>query len=132
MNKAVKVLIALLCLPMLGQGLVTVFNPMAMVDTYGVIPDGSHGLNTMRGAIGGLPVAMVLLILIGAWRHDTTWFLAVALVATTVAFCRLIGFGLDGVQAVDLLPFTMELVFAGLLVAAHQKFPFKQIRRGQA
>jgi hypothetical protein len=119
MNKAIKVLLGLLCVPMLATGLLTVFSPMEMLEHYGVDPVGSHGLNTMRGALGGMQVAMVVGMVIGLWRGNTTWFLAVALTGGTVAFCRLISFGLDGVAAADLLPFTAELVLAGLLLVAH-------------
>jgi hypothetical protein len=121
MNKAIKILLGLLCVPMLGTGLLTVFSPMEMVEHYGLDPDGSHGLNTMRGVLGGMQVAMVIGMVIGLWRGNTTWFLAVALTGSTVAFCRLISFGFDGVAAADVLPFTAELVLTGLLLVAHRR-----------
>ena len=121
MNRAIKILVVLLCLPLLAQGLSTIFGPMGMVETYGLVPQGSHGLNTMRGVLGGLPVGLVLMMAFGLWRRNTTWFLAVALVVSLVAFGRLISLGFDGVDSADLLPVIMEIVLAVVMLVAHRR-----------
>lgn len=117
MEMATKVILGLACLLLGAMGLGMMFNPAAMIDKFGVEPSGVVGLSTMRGDIGGLLVSAVAMIGLGYKRSEPTWFLAVALVMSVVAFGRLVGFVLDGPSADTLPPFVIELVLAGLCVA---------------
>ena len=84
-------------------------------------PQGIHGLNTIRADIGGLLLVNVIMMVIGLWRCNTTWFLAVAVIMSTVALGRLIGLAIDGVDAAVVPPLVVELVIAGVMLVAHRR-----------
>lgn len=65
MNKAIRIFIGLLCLPLLALGLGAMFNPVGMADRFGVAPQSIHALNTIRGDLGGLLLGTVLMIVMG-------------------------------------------------------------------
>jgi len=96
------------------------------VGAYGLDPQGSHGLNTIR-YLGGLPLGMMMMV-VGLWRRNTTWFLAAALVVTTAAFGRLASFIFNGVDAADVAPVIMELLLAGLMLLANRKLKLEKER----
>jgi hypothetical protein len=121
MNNVIKIVVALLCLPLLALGLGAMFNPMGMLDKFAVEPQGIHGLNTIRGDIGGLLLCNVIMMVMGVWRNNTTWFLAVAVIMCTVAFGRLIGFVMDGIETAVAPALVVELVIAGVMLFAHQR-----------
>ncbi len=119
MNKAIKIVIALLCLPLLALGIATMFNPTGMLDKFAVEPEGIHGLNTIRADIGGLLLGTVFMMVMGLWRNNTTWFLAAAVLMGTVVFGRLVGLAIDGVDAAVVPPLVVELVIVGVMLLAH-------------
>ena len=121
MNKVIRILIALLCLPLLGLGLAAMFNPVGMGPEFAVEPQSIHALNTIRGNLGGLLLSAALITVIGLWCNNTTWFLATAVIMGTVAFGRLIGFVFDGVDMATVPAFVIELVIIGVMVLAYQK-----------
>ena len=121
MEKAIEIVVVLLCLPLLVLGLLAMFNPTAMVEKFGVEPLGSHGLNTIRADIGGLLLCNVIMMVMGLWRKNTTWFLAVAVVMSTVAVGRLVGLVIDGVDTAVIPPLVVELVIAGVMLIAHRR-----------
>jgi len=121
MDKAIKVGIGIMCIPLIILGLTAMFNPMGLVERLSVIPQGIHGLNTIRGDVGGLLMSAALLMIIGLWRSNTTWFLAVAVIMITVMFGRVIGLVVDGTDATLIPPFAVEIIVLGLMLAAHKR-----------
>ena len=53
MNMIVKVLAGLLCLLFIAMGVQSMFTPEWAIAQFGVTPDSAHGLNTLRGDLGG-------------------------------------------------------------------------------
>ena len=52
-------------------------------------------------------------------RHETTWFLAVAILMAAAALGRIVGIAIDGFDKAVLPPLVIELVIGGVLLAAH-------------
>jgi len=121
MNAAIKIAIALLSLPLLVLGFIAMFNPTGMFERLAVEPQGIHGLSTIRADVGGLLLGGAIMMLIGLWRSNTTWFLAVAVMMSAVAFGRLVGLVVDGVGNAVMLPLAVELVTAGLMLLARRR-----------
>ena len=121
MNKAIKILVALLSLPLLALGLSAMFNPTGMFETFGLEPQGILGLNTIRADIGGLLLGSAIMMFMGLWRGNTTWFLGVAAMMSTVAFGRLVGFVADGVDTAAAPALVVELVIAGVMLLANRR-----------
>ena len=124
MNTALKALIALLCLPLLVLGLSAMFNPSSVIEKFAVVPLDAHGWNTVRADIGGLLLGIALLMLMGLWRKNTTWFLAAALLSGIVAVGRLVGLAFDGADMAVVPPLVVELVIVGVMLTAHRKLLF--------
>ena len=121
MNTAIKVVIGLLCLPLLALGFAAMFAPTAVIDTFGVEPVGGLGLNTIRANVAGVLLGTAAMLVLGLWRRNTTWFLAAAVVAGIVAFGRLVGFAMDGVTADAVPPLIIESALIGMGVLAHKR-----------
>lgn len=119
MDTALKVLIGLVCVPLLVGGAKVMFDPTSMLERLAVDPQGAAGLSSIRGAIGGLMIGSAVMGVIGLVRGDTTWFLAVAVMMTVVTVGRLVGLGLDGMDPVGLKAAIAELVIVALMVGAH-------------
>ncbi len=122
MNNAIKILIVLLCLPLLGLGLTAMFSPLSVVEKVAVQPQGTHGLNTIRADIAGLLLGTVLMMVLGLLRRNTTWFLAAAVMMGVVAFGRLVGFAMDGLSTPAIPPFAVEVLIVSVMLVAHRRF----------
>lgn len=120
MSNPIRTLVVILCLPLIVLGLGTMFNPMGMLERFAVQPQGMHGLNTLRADIGGLLLGSATLMLLGAWRNNTTWLLAAAVMMGAVAVGRLVGLAFDGFEAAVVPPLVVELVIAGVAIFAHR------------
>jgi hypothetical protein len=123
MSRAIKISVVILCLPLLVLGLGAMFNPMAMLERFAVEPDGIHGLNTLRADIGGLLLGTAVLMLLGVFRNEKTWFLAAAVMMGVVAFGRLVGLAFDGFDPSVVPPLVVELVIVGAVIFAHRRLP---------
>ncbi len=119
METALQVLLGLLCLPLLALGAKVTFQPAGMLDDLGLDPRGAVGLNTIRGMLGGLLLSCVAMIVAGLVLHDTTWFLAVALVMGIAAIGRFVGVAADGFDKAVVRPIVVEVVITVVAVAAH-------------
>jgi len=121
MQMTLKIVIGLMALLMALMGLNAMFNPVAAAPQFGVTPEGIIGLSTLRGDVGGMFITTAVLLAVGLWRRQTAFFLAVAILMGLIAFGRLVGFAMDGVEQAVVVPFVVELVFVAVLVAAHYK-----------
>ena len=107
------------CVPLLLFGVRAMFTPAGMAETFGVATQSINGLSTIRGDLGGLLLGTALMIGMGLWRNNTTWFLAAALLMSIVAFGRIVGFAVDGVDTATIRPFVAELLIVGVMLFAH-------------
>ncbi|MEM7158508.1 MAG: DUF4345 family protein [Myxococcota bacterium] len=122
MDRVLKVLLGLISLPLLGGGLAIMFAPESMAAKTHVLPDGVVGLNSIRGAIGGLLVGSGAMLVTGLVRKNTQWFLAVAVMMAAVTVGRGVGLVVDGFAADSLRPFIAEIVIVTLTVIAHKRW----------
>ena len=99
------------------------FDPTGMIEQLAVAPRGLHGLNTIRGDIGGYMVGLALLMSAGLWTKNAAFFVATAIVMSTILVGRFAGLALDGFDAAVVPPIVIELVIAGVMVLAHRRLP---------
>lgn len=121
MNKALKILIGLLSIPLFVLGMKAMLDPTSMIQKWGMEPQGLTGLNSLRSMFPGVLVGAALMMQIGIWTKNTTWFLATALLMGVLSVGRLLSFVVDGFDAASLPPTVAELVALALLVFAHKK-----------
>ncbi|NNC98953.1 MAG: DUF4345 family protein [Gammaproteobacteria bacterium] len=120
MKNTIKIAIVVVCLPLAILGFGAMFDPYPVADQFAIELLGTHGLSTMRGDVGGLLLGSVIMAIIGLWRNNTVWFLAVAVMMLTVASGRLVGFLMDGVTPAVMTPLVAELIIAAVMIAAHR------------
>lgn len=123
MELALKVIVGLFALLFLFMGVGFMFDPGSNAAGLGLTPLGEHGLNTLRGDLGGLFIGSTLLLALGVLQRKGEWLLAVAVLMVVIAMGRLVGFVLDGnpTQA-TLVAFGFEIVIAIVLVLTSRKF----------
>ena len=94
MNRALQIIIGVLAALLLAQALWMVFDPRVTVDAMAIEATNGNllGLSTLRADVAGLFLGMGLMLALGLWQRNSTWFLAVAVLMGTIAFGRLVGF----------------------------------------
>jgi len=121
MERALKILVALIAIPLLIGGAKAMFDPTGLVERLAVQPAGIAGLSTIRGGIGGLLMGSGAMIVVGLVRKNTEWFLAVAVLMAVATLGRVVGLGLDGVVPAAIKPTVIEAVIVAVMLAAHRK-----------
>ena len=121
MNKGLRIFITLLSIPLIVLGLKTMFDPTSMIEKWGMEPLGLTGLNSLRSMFPGVLVGSGLMMLMGIWKRNTTWFLATALLMGVVAFGRILSFALDGFDSASVPPTVVELLALAVLVVADKR-----------
>lgn len=96
-------------------------DPNGMTETLGLKPLGATGLNNLRGVFPGVLLGSGLMMILGLWKKNTTWFAATVLIMAVVAAGRVASFGLDGFDSASLPPLVYELVVVILLVFADRR-----------
>ena len=119
MTTLVQVLLGVIALMTLGLGAKSMFAPKSMLDNFAVDPRGKAGLNTIRGVIGGLFIALMSMVVTGLVTGETLWFLAVAIVLGVVAAGRVVGLAADGFEKAAVPPLVLESVMVAVLVSGH-------------
>lgn len=114
-----QVLVGLSCLFLVGLGVKTMFTPNSMVELLAVKPEGSAGLNTMRGFLGGLFIGSAIVLTAGLVTGNTTFFLAVATVMGTVVIGRLVGIAFDGFDKKVVFPLIAEIFMVTTFIVAY-------------
>lgn len=122
MDLTLKIIAGLFALLFIFMGAGFMLDPAANAANLAVTPLGEHGLNTLRGDLGGLFLASAALILLGVIQNKGEWLVAVAVLMLFIAAGRLIGFVVDGnpVQA-TLVAFGFEIVIAAVLIFAGRR-----------
>lgn len=91
------------------------FNPMAPfnIDSIGLVPMESAqvvGLSNIRGTVGGLRLAIIALILIGAYYKKRDVLLSVAILVGTVSAGRFISLLIDGWELIGFITAAGEVM----------------------
>jgi len=122
MRHIAKIIPGLVALLFLVMGVNCVLDPMAGAAQMAIAPIGPEGLSTIRGDLGGLFLGSALLLVLGIWREQGTWLVAVAVFMLVIAAGRVVGFVLDGAPGqTTLTAFGFEIVIAvGLLYASRR------------
>jgi hypothetical protein len=71
-KKALQILIIILALQILFLGLETMFDPISVVEKWGISPIGNTGLNSLRSMFPGVLIGSGLMMIIGVWQKNTT------------------------------------------------------------
>jgi hypothetical protein len=121
MNKGIKIFIGLLSILLIFLGLKTMFDPTSMIEKFGMDPLGRTGLNSLRSMFPGMLIGSGLMMQLGIWKKNTTWFLAAALLMGVVAFGRILSFTVDGFDPASVPPTVLELVALAVLMFADKK-----------
>ncbi|NNL15690.1 MAG: DUF4345 family protein [Flavobacteriaceae bacterium] len=119
MEIVLQVLVGLSCLFLVVLGAKTMFAPNSMLELIAVKPEGSAGLNTIRGFLGGLIIGSSMVLTAGLVTGNTTFFLAVAMVMGTVVFGRLVGIAFDGFDKKVLFPLVAEIIMVTIFIVAY-------------
>ena len=129
MSKAMQVVIGILAALVLLQAVWMVFDPQVAETAMGIeATDGNLlGLSTLRGDLGGLFLGLGVMLALGLWTRDSTWFLAVGALMATIMFGRLVGFAMDGLTGMAAANFVIEIIVVGLMWLAH-----RQLSQGSA
>jgi hypothetical protein len=85
--------------------------PEAMSAQFAITLNGVQGLNTGRGDIGGMFLTAGILCLLGLRNHDSAsvFLYSGSILMAAIAFGRAIGFVVDGMVSVTVVPFIVEL-----------------------
>ena len=118
MDSVIQGLVGLSCLFLVGLGVKTMFTPNSMLELLAIKPEGSAGLNTIRGFLGGLTAGSSIVLGVGLATGNTTFYLAVAMVMGTVIIGRLIGIAFDGFDKKVLFPLIAEIVMVTIFIVA--------------
>ncbi len=121
MTFLVRTLIGLIALFFIAWGLRFFFTPEVMAAEFAISPDGTAGLSTIRGDLGGTFLAIGLFAAMGLRRGARHWLYAAAAVLGAIAFGRAIGFAFDGTSPAVIVPFGVELACGAALVYAARR-----------
>ena len=91
------------------------FYPMATmnIDSIGLLPSETAqivGLSNIRGSIGGLRLAIIVLIIIGTYYKKQDILLAVAFLVGSISFGRYLSLVIDGWDIISFITATGEVI----------------------
>ncbi len=97
------------------------FNPMAPfnIDSIGLVPMESAqvvGLSNIRGTVGGLRLAIIALIIIGAYYKKRDVLLSVAILVGSVSAGRFISLMIDGWELIGFITAAGEVMITASLL----------------
>jgi hypothetical protein len=121
MNKLIKILVIISSIPLLVIGVKAMFAPTTTFELFDLDPRGVFGLNNIRADFGGMLIASALMILIGLWRQNHTWFFATILMMGSLLVGRFISFIVDGWTPAAIPAVVVELFVIGVLFLASSK-----------
>lgn len=110
--------VGLCALPLTVLGLRSLLAPDGIGEAMAVSPRGTPGMSTIRSVIGGLFLACVTMLGMGAATGETLWLLAVAIVMAAVAIGRIASLIADGFDKAVVPPLIIEIVIGATLTGA--------------
>lgn len=120
MKNVIRILAIIASLPLLVLGVKAMFFPTSMYDMFNLKPQGTFGMNTVRADLGGMLIASAMMIYIGLWKKNTTWFLATILIMSTLLVGRVISFASDGWTNDAIPAVVVEIFVISVLFAAYK------------
>ncbi|MBU6340497.1 MAG: DUF4345 family protein [Bacteroidetes bacterium] len=116
MKSLIKILALIASLPLLGLGLASMFAPASMYEMLNLKPEGTFGINTVRSDIGGMLISSAIMIWIGIWKQNASWFHATMLVMFTLLIGRLVstladGFTSAAIPAIGVEVYTIAVLY---------------------
>ena len=120
MKNAIKILAIIASLPLLVLGAKAMFFPTSMFEMFDLKPQGTFGMNTVRADLGGMLISSAVMIYVGLWKQNTTWFLATILTMSTLLVGRAISFVSDGWTNAAIPAVVVELFVISVLSVAHR------------
>jgi len=121
MKNVIKVLVVISSIPLLVLGIKAMFAPTTVFELFDLDPRGVFGMNNIRADLGGLLIASALMILIGLWKQNHTWFFATILMMITLLVGRIISFIVDGWTPAAIPAFAIEVFVIVVLFLASSK-----------
>ena len=117
--KVTKAVLAISGIFFLSMGILWLGASKTLMTQFAIEPIGLLGLNTIRADFGTFFTCLGLFTLGGLkdWKHAETLLYACALLMSIAAFGRLLGMIFDGIEAMMIPPFVVEIVFAGVYVS---------------
>ena len=105
------------------------FNPMAdmNIGSIGLLPSESAqivGLSNIRGTVGGLRLAIIVLILIGTYYKKRDVLLSVGILVGTISAGRYLSLVLDGWELIGFITATGEVMIVMSLLYIRQSMSF--------
>jgi hypothetical protein len=116
MKYFVEILVVISSLTLLVFGLKAMFMPRTMLDFFDMDPRGVFGMNNIRGNLGGMLVACSLMIMIGLFTQNNTWFFASILLIGVLLVGRIISFIVDGWAPAALSALIIEVLIIAVLI----------------
>jgi len=110
MKNVIKVLVVISSIPLLVLGIKAMFAPTTVFELFDLDPRGV-----------GLLIASALMILIGLWKQNHTWFFATILMMITLLVGRIISFIVDGWTPAAIPAFAIEVFVIVVLFLASSK-----------
>ncbi len=121
MDKALRILIGIVSVPLLLGGTKIMFDPAGMAGVLGLTVDGNVGLSTLRGAMAPVLLGSGLLLLFGAIKKNAAWLSAVGVLMAIMTAGRLLGLAVDGISPVGLRAAVVEAVIVVLALAGYMR-----------
>ena len=113
----------MLCLIIaLFLGVKDLFVPTEMAPLYGLELKGVLAFNTFRAVISGTILSIALMLIMGLFTKNKTWYQATLLLTAVILFCRTYSIILDGYTSEMLAPIVIEVL---ILVVMY--FAIKQL-----
>lgn len=115
-----RILVGLIMLFCLGMAVMWMAMPATGAPQFGLTLNGVQGISSARADVGGMFLATAVLCLLGiaGSRFAAAYLNAAAIIMGSVALGRLVGFIVDGVVQMTVMPFMVELLFVAVLVFA--------------
>ncbi len=108
--KILNYILVILCIAIaLFLGLKDLFVPNEMAPLYGLELKGVLAMNTFRAVISGTILSMVLMLLMGLFTKNKTWYQATLLVTMVILVCRTYSIVVDGYTSEMLPPIVIEV-----------------------
>jgi hypothetical protein len=120
--KILNYILVILCLLIaLFLGVKDLFVPNEMAPLYGLELKEVLAINTFRAVISGTILSMALMLLLGLFTKNKTWYQATLLVTTVILVFRTFSIIVDGYTSEMLAPIVIEIfiIVAMLLGIKH-------------
>jgi ribonuclease Z len=106
-----------------GMGLLFLFAPGLMTETFAVMPTGPAGYATLRADLGALFLGIGSFAVAGGLRRSAALLRVPLVFIGIIVAGRLVGFLLDGFSRASMQLLIPELVFSAIWIGAMRSFP---------